>query len=62
MSATLAPRAQSLVPPSGAPKQSLATISPKDAAAALAAMEAPVEAQFQPRAYGVDESGFVTAG
>ncbi len=40
----------------------LATISPKDAAAALAAMETPVEAQFQPLAYGVDKGGFVSAG
>lgn len=40
----------------------LATISAKDAAAALAAFETPVEAQFTPLAYGVDKSGFVSSG
>ena len=59
---TTAPQAQSLVPGSAPKSQALATISPQDAAAALAAMETPVEAQFQPPAYGVDKSGFVNTG
>lgn len=42
--------------------QSLVTVSPKDAAAALAAFDTPVEAQFSPLAYGVDKSGFVSNG
>ena len=40
----------------------LAPATPKDAAAALAAFSAPVEAQFSPLAYGVDKSGFVSNG
>ena len=40
----------------------LAPATPKDAAAALAAFQAPVEAQFTPLAYGVDKSGFVSNG
>jgi hypothetical protein len=43
------------VPPAPAP------VSAKDAAAALAALETPVEAQFTPLAYGVDKSGFVNS-
>jgi len=39
-----------------------ATVSAKDAAAALASLDTPVEAQFQPLAYGVDKGGFVSAG
>jgi hypothetical protein len=42
--------------------QSLVTVTPKDAAAALAAFDTPVEAQFTPLAYGVDKSGFVSNG
>jgi hypothetical protein len=46
-----------------APKnQTVAPVSAKDAAAALAALETPVESQFQPLAYGVDKGGFVSAG
>lgn len=57
-----APQARSLVPDFPPDPRALAPISAQDAAAALAAMAAPVEAQFQPAAYGVDKSGFVSTG
>ncbi len=44
------------------PQTGIATLTAKDAAAALAAFDTPVESQFTPLAYGVDKSGFVSSG